>query len=327
MAGIKISILHGDAFLIPADTLVLKYAQAAYGLDSNVIRGFEAHGLQIENSLPKVWEFFFTDSNQITNTKNIIFIGVPPLRQFGYKEIREFGKKALSALASSDPKAVSIILTIHGPGYGLDETEAFESQIAGIIDGIASGDYPQSLKEITFVERSERRASRLQEVLLKLFPGGDISTSQSGELNQVGLESAETLRNVGYISESKKRVFVAMPFASEFDDHFHYGIQGAINACGYLCERADLESFTGDVMDWVKNRIASAHFIIADLTTANPNVYLEVGFAWGLNKPTVLLIKDTNELKFDTRGQRCLTYTSIKDLEAKLKIELTNLKI
>ena len=133
---------------------------------------------------------------------------------------------------------------------------------------------------------------------------------------------------IGYNQKTiinKKRIFVAMPFASEFEDCFHYGIQGAVNASGYLCERADLQSFTGDVMEWVKNRIATADFVIADLTTANPNVYLEIGYAWGLNKKTVLLIKDTKELKFDTRGQRCLTYTTIKDLETKLKNELANL--
>ena len=28
---------------------------------------------------------------------------------------------------------------------------------------------------------------------------------------------------------------------------------------------------------------------VADLTTANPNVYLEIGYAWGMGKPTVLL--------------------------------------
>jgi nucleoside 2-deoxyribosyltransferase len=80
-------------------------------------------------------------------------------------------------------------------------------------------------------------------------------------------------------------------------------------------------------MDFVKERIATSDFVIADLTTANPNVYLEVGYAWGLKKKTVLLIKDPKELKFDIRGQRCLPYTSIKDLENKLKNELTNLKL
>jgi hypothetical protein len=106
------------------------------------------------------------------------------------------------------------------------------------------------------------------------------------------------------------------------DDLFHYGIQGAVNAAGLLCERADLSAFTGDVLDWVKNRISSAKLVIADLSSANPNVYLEVGYAWGVRVPTVLLARDANELKFDTRGQRCLVYNSIKNLEDLLRNEL-----
>jgi hypothetical protein len=141
------------------------------------------------------------------------------------------------------------------------------------------------------------------------------------------IDTTETLKSVGAKSEQKKAVFVAMPFATAFDDCYHYGIQGAVHASGYLCERADLNSFTGDVMEFVKERIASSDFVIADLSTANPNVYLEVGYAWGLNKKTVLLIRDANELEFDTRGQRCLQYNNIKDLETKLKNEIATLKL
>lgn len=327
MNGIKVSVIHGDAFQIKADSLVLKYAQATYGLDRDIEKEFERLGEPITNKFPKIGGYYFTDSKKITSTKSIIFIGVPTLRQFGYKEIREFGRKALVSLASSDPSIKRVLMTIHGPGYGLDEIEAFESQLAGILDSISSGDIPDNLSEIVFVERSEGRAIRLRNVLNGLFPTFEIPTQKSGGVKQLKETSAETLRAAGYGSDSKKKIFVAMPFATEFDDCFHYGIQGAVNSCGYLCERADLQSFTGDVMDFVKERIATSDFVIADLTTANPNVYLEVGYAWGLKKKTVLLVKDPKELKFDTRGQRCLPYTSIIDLETKLKNELTNLKL
>jgi len=327
MDGIKVSVIHSDAFQVKADCLVLKYAQGTYGLDRDIEREFESLGVPITEKFPKVGGYYFTESKKITSTKSIIFIGVPTLRQFGYKEIREFGRKALVSLASSDPSIKKVLMTIHGPGYGLDEIEAFESQLAGILDSISSSDIPDKLEEIIFVERSEGRAIRLQSVLSGLFPNSEIPTQKSGGVKQLKRTSAETLRAAGYGSESKKKIFVAMPFASEFDDCFHYGIQGAVNSCGYLCERADLQSFTGDVMEFVKERIATSDFVIADLTTANPNVYLEVGYAWGLQKKTVLLVKDTKELKFDTRGQRCLPYTSIKDLEKKLEMELINIKL
>jgi hypothetical protein len=116
-----------------------------------------------------------------------------------------------------------------------------------------------------------------------------------------------------------------MPFAEEMDDVFHYGIQGAVNAAGLLCERADLSTFTGDVIDWVKRRISSATLVVADLSSANPNVYLEVGYAWGCRVPTVLLARDANDLKFDVMSQRCILYKSIKSLEEALRRELQGL--
>ncbi len=323
MAGIKVTITNDDAFQISADCLVLKYAQATYGLDRDIVREFEIMGSSIENKLPAVNSYFLTDSKQVVNAKKIIFIGVLPLRAFDYKEIREFGQSALVALAKATPATKTIAMTIHGPGYGLDEIEAFESQLAGIVDSIASDNIPPGLNQITFVERSPGRAKRLQQVLKELFPEHEIPKQNTGYPTEIQEATTEILRTAG--SDRKKSIFVAMPFDKAFNDHYHYGIQGAVNACGYLCERADLQSFDGDVMTFVKERIANAHFVIADLTTANPNVYLEVGYAWGLKKRTILVIQDTKELKFDTRGQRCLPYASITELEAKLKAELTNL--
>jgi hypothetical protein len=119
-----------------------------------------------------------------------------------------------------------------------------------------------------------------------------------------------------------------MPFAPEFDDLYYYGIQGAVNRAGYLCERADLSSFTGDVMIWVRSRISSSKLIIADLTGANPNVYLEVGYAWAMQVPTVLLVEKNDDLRFDVRGQRVIEYKgSIRSLEERLRAELQSLSL
>lgn len=44
-----------------------------------------------------------------------------------------------------------------------------------------------------------------------------------------------------------------------------------------------------------------------------------------LGLKTVLLVRDAKELTFDTKGQRCLTYGSIKNLEDQLRRELRRL--
>lgn len=65
----------------------------------------------------------------------------------------------------------------------------------------------------------------------------------------------------------------------DMDDVFYYGIQQPVRATGFLCERADQEAFLGDILDRVKQKIETAAVVIAELTGANPNVYLEIGYA------------------------------------------------
>jgi hypothetical protein len=273
--------------------------------------------------LPLPDDYYITHTKGAIGAAKILYVGVPPIKNFGYRQIRGLASKALSALAEEKPRASHIVMTIHGVGYGLDETEAFDSLIAGLVDAARDGDYPPDLTSIAIVDRDIRRAERLQKALADILPVSGIPVAV--QIDDGASTHRNRLRAVGYDSDSKPHVFAVMPFTDDMDDVYHYGIKAAVNDAGYLCERADLSSFTGDVMEWVKQRIASASLVIADLTTANPNVYLEVGYAWGRGIPTVLIVRDTDELKFDTRSQRCLPYKKIKELEASLRKELLEL--
>ncbi len=323
---ITLSIEAGNALEFQADVLALKYAQALYGLDEVVAELLGGKYDDLSLILPEESNFRLIPSKGVIEAKAVLFVGVNRLRQFGYQEIREFGRRVLDSLSAAAPSTRHVCLTIHGPGYGLDEIEAFESEVAGLLDAIKSEDFPSKLERITIIERSVSRAKRMSEVLARLLPAGHVEVGKGGKIKDLGDTATERMRSVGYSSENKRHIFVAMPFAEEMDDIFHYGIQGAVKEAGFLCERADLSTFTGDVIEWVKKRIASSTLVIADLSTANPNVYLEVGFAWGCNRPTVLLCRTGTELKFDVKSQRCLIYKNIKDLEASLRNELEGLR-
>jgi hypothetical protein len=315
-----------DVLAAGGHVLALKYAQALYGVDELV---YEALGHQSQGHslrLPSVGEFTLHNGGQGIAAEQVLFVGVPELRRFGYKEIREFGRRVLTVLASAAPETQVVLLTLHGAGYGLDESEAFRSEIAGLIDALSSGDFPSSLTTLTVVERNPGRAERLAEVLTELVPTHRLDPSTGHLLQNLTESRKETLRSVGYDSDSKPSAFVAMPFVEEMGDVFHYGIERAVNAAGYLCERADLAVFTGDIMEWVRTRIGRAQIVIADLSGANANVYLEVGYAWGQSKPTILLVRDSTDLKFDVRSQRCLVYSSIRQLEERLTRELAGLR-
>jgi hypothetical protein len=320
---LRISVVHADALHFAVDVLVLKFATALHGLDKAAVSALAAQGILVR--LPSLGKSTLVKTKGAIAPNQILLQGVKPLHQFEYTEIRDFIRSAIETAAVKAPSIQSIALTIHGPGYGLDEIEAFESALAGVIDSVNAGNIPNELERITFVENNSGRATRLSQALSRILPGNLLKLGNRNALTQLGAQAQSTLRTAGYSSLSKSHVFVAMPFAKEMDDIFHYGIQGAVNAQGLLCERADLAIFTGDIVDWVKTRILDASLVIADLSTANANVYLEVGYAWGCQVPTILLASNASELKFDVRGQRCLIYDSIKNLDEKLRKELSAL--
>ncbi len=322
MNGIAISVQSGEARRTECDVLALKYAQALYGVDAEAASTLEGGGISIQRLLPKQDGFRFIPTNGVVPANHVLFVGVSDLRRFDYAGIRAFATRTLSALAGALPSTKRLALTIHGVGYGLDESESFRAELAGILDALESGDYPAELENVVIIERNTARAARLSSLIETILPAG-VGGRRDVE-PAVSSSARVSLADVGEGSRSKLHIFAAMPFAKEFDDRFYYGIQRAAEAdAGLLCERADLTSFVGDVLDWVRERISTASFVVADLTTANPNVYLEVGYAWGCKVPTVLLVCETTDLKFDVRGQRCLVYGgSIRQLEESLTKEL-----
>jgi hypothetical protein len=158
---IKISVTTGDALTCRCDVLALKYAQALYGVDEAVVNKLSDSGEKFIGPLPPSAFRVIASKNKIS-AKTILFVGVKPLRQFGYPEIRDFGRRVLVALAGEKPETKQISLTIHGPGYGLDEIESFEAELAGLLDAIKSRDFPDALQTITFIEQNRGRAERLQ---------------------------------------------------------------------------------------------------------------------------------------------------------------------
>jgi hypothetical protein len=316
----QIAVECSDIVDFACDVVVLKYAQAFYGADKAVASRIADN---YEQSIaPRVGEHVLLPSRGKIAAKQALFIGVPSLYQFDYGEIRKFAGQAMQILAEEMPNAKHVAMTMHGIGYGLDETECFLAQIAGLLDAFRSRSMPPFLQRVTIVERSQSRALRLQQALKEHLP------AESTPMMYYRGESAQPSSRIdaaGAQSSAKSHVFIAMPFRDDMEDTFVFGIQGPVNAAGYLCERVDFTTFTGDVLARIKSRIETASLVIADLTGANPNVYLEVGYAWGKGRPTLLIAKTGDELKFDVQGQRCLIYKNIRDLAMKLETDLAAL--
>jgi hypothetical protein len=306
---ITINVVQGDAVSFPADVLVVKHAQIIFGLDRAVAERYaENRGDPNQFILPPGEISLFPSLGAVA-AQHILAAGVLPHYQLGYSDIRTFGRDTIVALSQRAPTAAHFVTTVHGlhgSRYYLDEAEAVTAQIAGYIDALVTSSVSCRLNKITIIECIPDRAKRISKRVQELFPDGLLINGNSVNMQANG----------------KPSIFVAMPFRIDFEDVFEYGILSAAHSAGYICERADKEIYTGDVLNWVKERIRLAELVIADVTDANPNVYLEVGFAWGAGVKTLLVVRDTKHLKFDLQGQRCLEYSTIKQLNQLLIAEL-----
>jgi nucleoside 2-deoxyribosyltransferase len=106
----------------------------------------------------------------------------------------------------------------------------------------------------------------------------------------------------------KKFVFVLMPFADAFRDIYEVGIKPACRDAGAYCERVDEQIFHESILEQVYNQISKADLIVADMTGRNANVFYEVGYAHALNKKTILLTKQSNDMPFDLQHYPHIVY-------------------
>jgi len=113
--------------------------------------------------------------------------------------------------------------------------------------------------------------------------------------------------------------FVIMPFGKksisptegliDFDDVYRELIVPACAAVGWQCRRIDEVSFAGVISREIVRLLASSEVVIADLTSANPNVYFELGIRQSLTeRPTILIGQAGTLLPFDIHDQRVVFY-------------------
>jgi len=327
--ALELVLEAGDITETRADVALFKYAQRFYGASEAVSKRLAAAGVQLSELEVAPGDFRFVETRGALTTPLALFIGTVRLGQLGYHEIRQLSVRALKALESR-PGLRHLASTVHGPNYGLDEDEAVLALAGGLVEAFQRGNGPEGLERVTLVELDSRRALRLRKALerglggtpgVQALPGGGGFRVQ----RMSAFVQAPPMATAGTTSMQKPHAFVAMPFAPELEDTYHYGILGPVKAAGMLCERVDQAAFDGPIIQRIKERIETAKVVIADLSMANPNVYLEVGYAWGRGRPTVLLVRDLKELRFDVASYRCIIYKSIRDLETLLTRELERL--
>ncbi len=117
---------------------------------------------------------------------------------------------------------------------------------------------------------------------------------------------------------SRPLCFVLMPFGKksdgagavvDFDAVYRELIAPAINAAGLAALRADEEVTGGIIHKPMFERLLLCEYAVADLTTANANVFYELGVRHAVRPwSTVLVYAEGGRLPFDVAPQRALPY-------------------
>ena len=105
-----------------------------------------------------------------------------------------------------------------------------------------------------------------------------------------------------------KFVFVAIPFSEEFENVYDFGLREPIEKNGLIPIRIDKRYFIGSITDEIKKRIEESLILIADISTANPNVLFELGFGQGCGRPTIIISRKGEEPPFDVSGMNVIFY-------------------
>jgi hypothetical protein len=337
----EFSIVVGDIKRLDVDVIAVKYSEDFWKVDEDVTALIKA-----ANRSPGIDEYAYIATGGRVGARAALFVGVPPVGVFTYEHARRFATRVLELLAVEAPDTHSVAMTVSGVSADMDEIETGLALFGGILDSLHSGQLPRALERVVIVDKDARRVDCLRkqfDASLKFInftspvaakewtyrldmerqaPKSDQTAKQNGPRCEV-VEAA--IGEAG--AKIKPHVFVAMPFREEMEDVFFYGIQRSVHAIDYVCERIDQESFTGDILERLKVRIETSALVIADLTDDNPNVFLEVGYAWGKGRPTLLLAKGERMLTFDVRNHRCIRYKSIHGLEETLTTQLQGLKL
>ncbi len=104
MRTIEFSVEEGDFTTytgdLPVDVVALKYALGAHGAGYQVANQLIKGGALRKARQPAVGQYAFVGAGAAQGLRTTLFVGVHPLAQFDYPDIRQFMQVTLAALHS-----------------------------------------------------------------------------------------------------------------------------------------------------------------------------------------------------------------------------------
>ncbi len=147
------------------------------------------------------------------------------------------------------------------------------------------------------------------------------SSQKSDTQNAPGPEdkpAVTPLEHYSLDSEEDLRYFVSHSFSSEEAERFKKTVIEVFKSFRYASSFAEEDNDNPLPLFKKWKTISAARFGIFDISGNDPNVYLELGAAAGLNKQVVLLAHNDTSLPVIFEGHPVIRYNSFTDLKEKL---------
>ena len=126
-------------------------------------------------------------------------------------------------------------------------------------------------------------------------------------------ETPRTADGDGPSEQPRPTCFVIQPFdRGKFDKRYEDAFEPALGQAGFEAYRVDEDPGTDVVIAAIENGIRRAAICLADVTTNNPNVWYELGYANAAGKPVILTCCDERgpPLPFDIHHRHVIRYQS-----------------
>ncbi|MFN3849996.1 MAG: hypothetical protein ACK4NY_11230 [Spirosomataceae bacterium] len=109
-----------------------------------------------------------------------------------------------------------------------------------------------------------------------------------------------------------EKCFVIQPFDNDkFDKRFVDIFEPAISKANFQAYRIDRDLSVRVPIDEIENGIAESAICFAEITTDNPNVWYELGYAFACGKDVVMVCSDERQVgkfPFDIQHRHIITY-------------------
>jgi hypothetical protein len=140
----------------------------------------------------------------------------------------------------------------------------------------------------------------IRATLPKQYAPSQIGLFFIGEHDVIVSDFSATLR--------KPRAFVISQFSSPYNEVYMDVIKNVCLGLDVEVIRADETQGPGLIIADVIRAINDSSFVIADISPVNANVFYELGYAHGVNKPAILVAERSTKLPFDVSPFRTLFY-------------------